>query len=144
MDRRRRAKSRPSSLSQVVSARERIDTAAYAGGYVLKESAGRELLDAIRTVHAGRLYLGKPLADDLLARLMSDVGEDSLSRLSARERQVLQLIAEGNSVVDIAHKLCLSRKTVETYRERTKEKLGLKGLAGLIKFAIQENVVSLD
>jgi DNA-binding NarL/FixJ family response regulator len=115
-----------------------------AGGYVLKESVGRELVDAIRTVHAGRRYLSKPLADDLLDRLMSDVPEDPLSRLSARERQVLQMIAEGTSVVDIARKLSLSRKTVETYRERMMEKLGLDDLAGLIKFAIQQGVVSLD
>ena len=114
------------------------------GGYVLKESVGRELVDAIRTVHVGRRYLSKPLADDLLDRLMSDIPEDPLSRLSVRERQVLQLIAEGNSVVDIAGKLSLSRKTVETYRERMMEKLGLHDFAGLIKFAIQHHVISLD
>jgi DNA-binding NarL/FixJ family response regulator len=115
-----------------------------AKGYVLKQSVGRELVDAIRTVHAGRRYLSKPLADDLLDRLVSDVPEDPLSRLSARERQVLQMIAEGHSVVDIAGKLSLSRKTVETYRERMMEKLGLHDVAGLIKFAIQHGVVSLD
>jgi DNA-binding NarL/FixJ family response regulator len=115
-----------------------------ANGYVLKQSVGRELVDAIRTVHAGRRYLSKPLADDLLDRLVSDVPEDPLSRLSARERQVLQMIAEGHSVVDIAGKLSLSRKTVETYRERMMEKLGLHDVAGLIKFAIQHGVVSLD
>jgi DNA-binding NarL/FixJ family response regulator len=115
-----------------------------ANGYVLKQSVGRELVDAIRTVHAGRRYLSKPLADDLLDRLMSDVPEDPLSQLSARERQVLQMIAEGYSVVDIAGKLSLSRKTVETYRERMMEKLGLHDVAGLIKFAIQHGVVSLD
>jgi DNA-binding NarL/FixJ family response regulator len=115
-----------------------------ADGYVLKQSVGRELVDAIRTVHAGRRYLSKPLADDLLDRLVSDVPEDPLSRLSARERQVLQMIAEGHSVVDIAGKLSLSRKTVETYRERMMEKLGLHDVAGLIKFAIQHGVVSLD
>ena len=114
------------------------------GGYVLKESVGRELVDAIRTVHVGRRYLSKPLADDLLDRLISDIPEDPLSRLSARERQVLQLIAEGNSVVDIAGKLSLSRKTVETYRERMMEKLDLHDFAGLIKFAIKHHVISLD
>ena len=115
-----------------------------ANGYVLKQSVGRELVDAIRTVHAGRRYLSKPLADDLLDRLVSDVPEDPLSRLSARERQVLQMIAEGHPVVDIAGKLSLSRKTVETYRERMMEKLDLHDVAGLIKFAIQHGVVSLD
>jgi DNA-binding NarL/FixJ family response regulator len=115
-----------------------------AGGYILKESVGRELLDAIRTVHAGRRYLSKPLADDLLDRLASDAPEDPLSRLSTRERQVLQLIAEGNSVVEVGDKLALSRKTVETYRSRMMEKLDLHDLASLIKFAIQHDLVSLD
>jgi DNA-binding NarL/FixJ family response regulator len=114
------------------------------GGYVLKESVGRELVDAIRTVYAGQRYLSKPVADDMLDRMVTDVPEDPLSQLSARERQVLQLIAEGNSIVDIAGKLSLSRKTVETYRERMREKLGLDDLASLIKFAIQHNVISLD
>ncbi len=115
-----------------------------ASGYVLKNSVGRELVDAIRAVHAGERYLSKPLSDDLLDRLVSDLPEDPLSRLSARERQVLQLIAESNSVVEIAGKLSLSRKTVETYRERMMEKLGLRDLAGLIRFAIQHEVASLD
>ena len=115
-----------------------------ASGYVLKQSVGRELVAAIRTVHAGRRYLSKPLADTLLDRLVSDGPEDPLSRLSARERHVLQLIAEGNSVVDIAGKLSLSRKTVETYRERMMEKLGLHDFASVIKFAIQHGVVLLD
>jgi DNA-binding NarL/FixJ family response regulator len=115
-----------------------------AGGYVLKESVGRELVDAMRTVHAGGRYLSKALADDLLDRLVSDVPEDPLSRLSARERQVLQLIAEGISVVDIAGKLSLSRNTVETYRHRMMEKLGLHNRTNLIKFAIQHGLVTLD
>jgi len=115
-----------------------------AGGYVLKQSVGRELVEAIRTVHAGRRYLSKPLADELLDRLVSDVPEDPLSRLSSRERQVLQMIAEGSSVVDIAGKLSLSRKTVETYRERMMEKLDVHDFASLIKFAVQHDVTSLD
>jgi len=115
-----------------------------AGGYVLKQSVGRQLVDAIRAVHAGRRYLSMPLNDKLLDRLMSGIPEDPLSRLSARERQVLQMIAEGKSVVDIAGKLSLSRKTVETYRERMMEKLALDDLAALIKFAIQQDLVSLD
>jgi DNA-binding NarL/FixJ family response regulator len=115
-----------------------------AGGYVLKESVGRELVDAIRAVHAGRRYLSAPLTDKLLDRLMSDVPDDPLSRLSGRERQVLQMIAEGKSVVDIAGKLSLSRKTVETYRERMMEKLALDDVPSLVKFAIQQKMVSLD
>jgi DNA-binding NarL/FixJ family response regulator len=115
-----------------------------ARGYVLKQSVGRELVDAIRTVHAGRRYLSTRLADDMLDRLVSAVPEDPLSRLSARERQVLQMIAESHSTADIAGKLSLSRKTVETYRWRMMDKLGLHDVASLIKFAIQHGVVTLD
>jgi DNA-binding NarL/FixJ family response regulator len=112
-------------------------------GYVMKESVGRELVDAIRAVQAGRRYLSKPLADELLDRVASNAPEDPLSRLSDRERQVLQLIAEGNSTLVIADKLSLSRKTVETYRQRMMEKLDLDDVAGLVRFAIQHGVVSL-
>jgi DNA-binding NarL/FixJ family response regulator len=72
------------------------------------------------------------------------VPEDPLTRLSAREREVLQMIAEGRSIVDIAETLSLSRKTVETYRERMMEKLGLENLAALVKFAIQQGLTSLE
>ncbi len=115
-----------------------------ARGYVVKSSLADELLDAIRAVHSRRRYLSKPLDDELLDRLMSDVPEDPLTRLSARERQVLQMIAEGSSVADIAETLSLSRKTVETYRERMMEKLGLDNLAALVKFAVQQGVTSLE
>jgi DNA-binding NarL/FixJ family response regulator len=113
-------------------------------GYVMKESVGRELVDAIREVHAGRRYLSKPLADGLLEHLISDIPQDPLELLSSRERQVLQLIAEGSSVVKIAVKLSLSRKTVETYRQRMMDKLRLSDFAALVKFAIQHDVISLD
>jgi DNA-binding NarL/FixJ family response regulator len=113
-------------------------------GYVMKESVGRELVDAIREVHAGRRYLSKPLADGLIEHLIFDIPQDPLDLLSSRERQVLQLIAEGSSIVEIAVKLSLSRKTVETYRERMMAKLRLRDFAALVKFAIQHGVISLD
>lgn len=115
-----------------------------ASGYVAKKSVANELVHAIRTVHSGRRYLSPPLADELLDRIVSDVPEDPLSRLSVRERQVLQMIAEGSSVVDIAGALSLSRKTVDTYRERMMEKLGLDNFAALVKFAIQQGLISLE
>jgi DNA-binding NarL/FixJ family response regulator len=70
--------------------------------------------------------------------------DDPLERLSSRERQVLQLLAEGHSVAEIAATLSLSPKTVETYRARMMEKLGIYELAGLVRFAIQQGVTSLD
>jgi RNA polymerase sigma factor (sigma-70 family) len=105
---------------------------------------GRELLDAIRLVDAGRRYLSKSLPENLLDLIASDNAGDPLQKLSARERQVLQLIAEGTSVIEIGERLGLSPKTVETYRSRMMEKLVLHDLAGLIKFAFQHGVLSVE
>ncbi len=114
-----------------------------ANGYVLKSSAGDEVVAAIRAVHAGRRYLSAPLGDDLLDRML-DAPADEVSLLSARERQVLKLLAEGHSIVGIAAKLSLSRKTVETYRERTMEKLGMRDLPALVKFALKHELIDLE
>jgi DNA-binding NarL/FixJ family response regulator len=114
-----------------------------ANGYVVKSSAGEELLDAIQAVHAGRRYLSTSLAHDLIDRMLSGPG-DPLEQLSARERQVLKMLAEGLSVVDIATRLSLGRKTVETYRERLMEKLGVRDLPALVRFAIKHGVSELD
>jgi DNA-binding NarL/FixJ family response regulator len=116
-----------------------------ASGYVPKRSAAREVVQAIRTVHAGRRYLHEPLADEVL-KAVCDPGfaEDPLSRLSARERHVLQQLAEGRSTSEIAASLSLSPRTVETYRARMMQKLGVHELAGLVRFAIQRGLVSLD
>ncbi len=115
-----------------------------ASGYVLKSAAGEELVEAIRAVHAGRRYLSAPLAQELLERMLESRGEDPLARLSARERQVLKLLAEGHSVAHIAVKLSLSRKTVETYRERLMEKLGVRDLPALVKFALKQGLIELE
>ena len=115
-----------------------------ASGYVLKSAAGAELVDAIRAVHAGRRYLSAPLAEELLDRMLETRGADPLARLSARERQVLKLLAEGHSIVRIATKLSLSRKTVETYRERLMEKLDVGDLPALVKFALKQGLIELE
>jgi DNA-binding NarL/FixJ family response regulator len=70
--------------------------------------------------------------------------EDRLARLSTREREVLQLLAEGRTGSEIAQRLSLSPKTVETYRARLVEKLGIRDVAGLVRFAIQRGIISLD
>jgi len=114
-----------------------------ASGYVLKSSAGEDVVNAIRTVHAGRRYLSAPLANDLLDHMI-DEPPDEVSLLSVRERQVLKMLAEGHSVVRIAEKLSLSRKTVETYRERLMEKLKLADLPALVKFALKQGVIPLE
>ena len=116
-----------------------------AAGYVPKRSAGRDVVEAIKTVHAGRRYLHPTVAQDVVERMVGDGEvEDPLAVLSARERQALQLIAEGKTVAEIAVALSLSPRTVETYRARMMEKLGIRDVAGLIKFAIRNGLTSLE
>lgn len=116
-----------------------------ATGYILKRSVAREVVDAIRTVHRGGRYLSKQLSDVIIDNVVRETGpDDPLERLSSRERQVLQLLSEGHSVAEIAATLSLSPKTVETYRARMMEKLGIYELAGLVRFAIQQGVTFLE
>jgi DNA-binding NarL/FixJ family response regulator len=145
MIRRRRAETRVIILSMHSNA-VHVQRALQAGanGYVLKQTAAREVLQAIRAVHAGRRYLSASLAAELLDHVLLEKPQDPLSRLSARERQVLQMIAEGSAIVAIADALSLSRKTVETYRERMMQKIGVNDFAALIRFAIKHGVVSLE
>jgi DNA-binding NarL/FixJ family response regulator len=115
-----------------------------ASGYVVKRSAAKEVVDAIRAVHAGQRYLSPRVADVVIDDYAADGKADLLEKLSAREREVLQLLAEGRTGSEIAERLSLSQKTVETYRARLVEKLGIRDVAGLVKFAIQRGLVSLD
>ena len=114
-----------------------------ASGYVVKRSAGREVVEAIRAAHAGQRYLSARVAGAVLGAAAGG-GDDPLARLSAREREVLQLIAEGRTGAEIAGRLALSPKTVETYRARLIEKLGIRDVPGLVRFAIQRGLVSLE
>lgn len=116
-----------------------------ATGYVMKKSVATEVIDAIRAVHGGGRHLSKQLIEiviDQVAR--KSATENPLELLSSRERQVLQLLAEGRAINDIGTTLSLSPKTVETYRARMMEKLGIHDLAGLVKFAIQHGITSLE
>jgi len=116
-----------------------------ASGYVPKSSAGNEVVDAIREVHRGRRYLHAAVAGEVLEQLVEEEqAHDPLARLSARERQVLQMIAEGTGTADIAAILSLSTRTVETYRARLMEKLAIRDVASLVKFAIVHGITSLD
>ena len=116
-----------------------------ATGYIIKRSVAKEVVDAIWAVHRGGRYLSRQLADVVIDHVVHrSAPDDPLERLSSRERQVLQLLAEGHSVAEIADTLSLSPKTVETYRARMMEKLGIYELAGLVRFAIQQGVTSLD
>src|SRR3954465_2196874 len=126
--------------------REYVRRALKAGavGYVVKRSAAKELVDAIRAAVAGERYLSPRVADVVIDDYAGDGKADLPERLSAREREVLQLLAEGRTGAEIAQRLTLSQKTVETYRARLVEKLGIRDVAGLVKFAIQRGLVSLD
>jgi DNA-binding NarL/FixJ family response regulator len=127
--------------------REYVRRALKAGavGYVVKRSAAKELVEAIRAAHAGQRYLSPRVADVVVDDYATGEKEDDpLARLSAREREVLQFIAEGRTGAEIAERLALSQKTVETYRARLIEKLGIRDVPGLVRFAIQRGIVSLD
>jgi DNA-binding NarL/FixJ family response regulator len=112
-------------------------------GYLHKKSVAKELAEAIRRVRAGQHYLTRELADTVISEVIK-APADPLARLSSRERQVLQMVAEGHTSNEIAGQLSLSPKTVDTYRSRLMQKLGLPDLASLIKFAIQQGVISIE
>ena len=129
------------------STTEHIFRALQAGarGYLLKDSAGAEVVDAVRAVHAGRRYLSQKIASTVIDDYISDRQRASpLDSLSRRERQILQLVAEGKSSAEAAVILFLSPKTVDTYRSRMMQKLGIGDMATLVKFAIQHGVTQLD
>jgi two-component system, NarL family, response regulator NreC len=113
-----------------------------AAGYIAKKSVAKEVVDAIRTAHQGGHYLSGQLTEGLIDHVIHK--SDPLQRLSSRERQVLQMLAEGHAVAKIAQTLSLSPKTVETYRARMMEKLGIGDFASLIRFAIQQGVTPLE
>ena len=119
-----------------------------ARGYLLKESAGIEVVNAVRAVHAGHRYLSQKISDGLIddyVRQRQDAeAETPLARLSTREREVLQLVVEGKSSAEIADALALSAKTIETYRTRLMHKLGFSDLPGLVKFAIRHGLTPLE
>jgi len=115
-----------------------------ASGYVPKSSAGSDVVEAIRAVSSGKRYVHPSIASDVLSQLLeSEANDDPLGKLSSRERQVLQLIAEGKGVADIAERLSLSARTVETYRARLMDKLDIHDVPTLVKLAIRHGLTSL-
>jgi DNA-binding NarL/FixJ family response regulator len=115
-----------------------------ASGYVLKESAGEEVVAAVRAVHAGRRYLSGKISARALEDYTRERGpEHPLERLSSRERQVLRLIVEGHSSSEAAALLGVSPKSVDTYRSRLMAKLGIDDLPSLVKLAIRHGMTSV-
>jgi DNA-binding NarL/FixJ family response regulator len=132
------------------STSEHVFRALQAGarGYLLKESAGVEVVNAVRAVHAGHRYLSQKISDqvidDYVRQRESDEATSPLARLSPREQEILQLVVEGQSSAEIANLLSLSSKTVETYRSRLMQKLGIGDLPGLVKFAVKHGLTPLE
>jgi DNA-binding NarL/FixJ family response regulator len=137
-------------ILSVYSTAEHIYRALKAGarGYLLKESAGSEVVRAVRAVHAGRRYLCEKIADTMIDAYFEQrktaEAKSPLERLSDREREVFQLVVEGKSSKEIASIVHLSPKSVETYRSRLMQKLGVHDLPSLVKFAIQHGLTTLE
>lgn len=117
-----------------------------ASGYILKDNAYEELARAIRTALKNQTYLSPQVTETVIGdyvQLALTASGSAFSLLSAREREVLQLLAEGNSTAQIAERLGISVKTVETYRQHIIEKLDIRSIAELTKYAIREGLTSL-
>lgn len=115
-----------------------------AAGYMLKDSATAELELALKAVMQGETYLSPPISRQVVEGYVQRVGAEQTAsdNLTPRQRQVLQLIAEGHSTKEIAHRLNLSVKTVETHRAQLMERLQIREIAGLVKYAIRHGLVT--
>ncbi len=118
-----------------------------ASGYLLKDCAFEELVTAIRHVAGGNTYLSPQIADVVVKGYLDKTPKPSNafgSILTPREREILQLLAEGNSAKEIASHLNMSHKTVETHRRNVMEKLNTRSIAELTKYAVREGLVSVE
>lgn len=119
-----------------------------ASGYVLKKAADTELITAIRAVLAGEIYVHPSmmrfLLEDVLPGREPPNSTDLWDSLSEREQEVLRLVALGFTSAEIAEKLTLSAKTIETYRARGMEKLGLRNRAALVRYALSRGLISAE
>jgi DNA-binding NarL/FixJ family response regulator len=117
-------------------------------GYVLKSSVSDELLQAVRAVANRQTYLSNPISEILIESVLnpqqSARENDPLSKLSPREKEILQLIAEEHTSREIAEMLFISEKTVEKHRARLMEKLNARNLAGLVRVAVKYHLVDGD
>ncbi|MGP9833588.1 response regulator [Marinobacter sp. NSM] len=117
-----------------------------ASAYLCKEDAAGTLVNAIRRVSVGDLFITPDVATLMAGALQSKVEnvDDAMMRLSDREHQILLLLAEGKSVNGIAEQLCLSAKTVSTYKARIRFKTGLRTDADIVRFAIDHKLIQQD
>jgi DNA-binding NarL/FixJ family response regulator len=125
-----------------------------ASGYLLKDAYTNELEMAINAVSRGETYLSPPVSKHVIAGYMRRVGDSKsledlaplgmLERLTPRQREILQLIAEGHTTQEIAAKLNISVKTAETHRTQLMDRLDIHDIAGLVRYAIRVGIISLD
>jgi DNA-binding NarL/FixJ family response regulator len=124
-----------------------------ASGYLLKDAGIAELEIAVEAVSRGETYLSPPISKQVIANYVRRVGADAdrddsepppLERLTMRQREILQLIAEGHTTQEIAGILNISVKTVETHRMQLMERLDIHDIAGLVRFAIRVGLISLE
>jgi DNA-binding NarL/FixJ family response regulator len=117
-----------------------------ARGYLLKDSSESDVMNAVRAVNSGKAYfspeISRMLADDYLRQMQQRGVEDSYELLTAREREILQMLAEGKSNKDVANLLNLSLHTVETHRSNILQKLNLHSVPELILYAVRKGIVS--
>ena len=117
-----------------------------AAGYVLKDTGPSELVNAVHEVIQGNQYLSAKLSEKLQAsgRRIIDTPTDAYETLTSREREILQMTAEGRTSQEIGEKLIISPRTVEIHRRNLINKLGIKNQADLIRFAIKRGIISMD
>lgn len=116
-----------------------------AAGFLPKSAASNELEEAIATVAQGGTYLSRKVSQrTLLEYAKTGTQQDLLASLTGRQREILKLIAEGHSTKDIAHKLNISVKTVESHRSKLNERLGIYDVAGLVRFAIRIGLIEVE
>ena len=113
-------------------------------GYLLKDALATELMFAIRSASAGKLYLSPTISEAVMNMLMTPSGEDVVVDLTPREREVLQLVAEGHTNTSIANVLNISVKTVEKHRANLMNKMEADDLATLIRVAIKRHLIFMD
>jgi len=115
-----------------------------AQGYLLKGSASSEVLQAVKAVAAGERFLSPQAAEFAASMLTGTATPGEEEDLSPRERQILVMVAQGATSSAIGEALHLSPKSVDTYRSRLMKKLGINDIAGLVKWALREGLISLD
>jgi len=118
-----------------------------ASGYMLKDCAYEELISAVRDITAGKFYLSKDVTGVVInnyINMVQSVDAASLPTLTLRERETLQLIAEGKSTADTAKLLNVSTKTIETHRKNIMDKLDIHNIAELTKYAVREGLTSIE